>query len=174
MSMNEANTCRVYITPALKEAGWENSPHLLDEQHTFTNGRVELRGSNVRRGKRKRADYLLCYTRDFPIAVVEAKPEGDAVGTGMQQAKEYAEILGLKFAYSTNGHEILEFDFITGSENEIASYPTPEELFGRLTQNEKLDKEQSNRLLTPYHHEEGYTPRYYQQIAINRAVLSIL
>ena len=174
MSMNEANTCRVYVTPALQEAGWENSSHMLDEQYTFTDGRVELRGSSVRRGDRKRADYLLRYTRDFPIAVVEAKPEGEAVGTGMQQAKEYAEILGLKFAYATNGHEILEFDFITGAETELSSYPTPEELFSRLTQQEQLDTEQSNRLLTPYHHVKGYTPRYYQQIAINRAVLSVL
>ncbi|MGO0305251.1 EcoAI/FtnUII family type I restriction enzme subunit R [Endozoicomonas acroporae] len=174
MSMNEANTCRVYVTPALKEAGWDSSPHMLDEQYTFTDGRVELKGSSVIRGKRKRADYLLCYTRDYPIAVVEAKPEGESVGTGMQQAKEYAEILGLKFAYATNGHELLEFDFITGNERELSTYPTPGELFSRLTSDEKIDEEQSHRLLTPYHHVKGYTPRYYQQIAINRAVLAVL
>ena len=63
---------------------------------------VEFHGNQVRRGEQKRADYLLRYTRDFPIAVVKAKPEDDPVGKGMQQAKGYAEILGLKFAYATN------------------------------------------------------------------------
>lgn len=101
MPLNEADTCRVYVTPKLREAKWETLPHSLIGQYIFTDGRVEFHGNQVKRGEQKRADYLLRYTRDFPIAVVEPKSEGDLVGKGMQQAKDYAEILGLKLAYAT-------------------------------------------------------------------------
>ena len=174
MSYNEADTCRVYVTPKIREAGWENHPHSITEQKTFTDGRVEVRGSTFKRGEQKRADYLLRFTRDFPIAVVEAKPEGDPAGKGMQQAKDYAEILGLKFAYATNGHKILEFDYLTGEENELSVYPTPAELMARLQAKEGIGEQLVDKLLTPYHHVPGYTPRYYQDIAINRAVQAIL
>ncbi|HAT1762277.1 TPA: DEAD/DEAH box helicase family protein [Legionella pneumophila] len=174
MALNEADTCRVYVTPKIKEAGWEEKPRAITEQYTFTNGRVQFKGSRVQRGEQKRADYLLKYTRDFPIAVVEAKPEDSPVGQGMQQAKDYAEILGLKFAYSTNGHEILEYDYTTGEELVVSRFPTPEELFKRLCGEEGLTGDDVDTLLSPYHHVTGYSPRYYQQIAINRAVQSVL
>lgn len=174
MALNEADTCRVYVTPKLKESGWESNPSAITEQYTFTDGRVQFKGSKVQRDEQKRADYLLKYTRDFPIAVVEAKPEKSPVGQGMQQAKDYAEILGLKFAYSTNGHEILEFDYTTGEEQLLSRFPTPEELFSRLCGDEGLKDEDLDTLLSPYHHVSGYSPRYYQQIAINRAVQSVL
>ncbi len=73
MALNEADTCRVYVTPKLRKAGWEALPHSLTEQYVFTDGRVEVGGQGVRRGEQKRADYLLRFNRDFPIAVVEAK-----------------------------------------------------------------------------------------------------
>lgn len=174
MPLNEADTCRVYVTPKIREAGWEDQPHSITEQKTFTDGRVHVRGSTVHRGDRKRADYILRYTRDYPIAVVEAKPETDPPGTGMQQAKDYAEILGLKFAYATNGHTILEFDYLTGTEAELTAYPTPEELFNRLKASQGIEDTAAEKLLAPYHHVAGYTPRYYQEIAINRAVQAIL
>ena len=174
MPLNEADTCRVYVTPKLREAKWETLPHSLTEQYIFTDGRVEFHGNQVKRGEQKRADYLLRYTRDFPIAVVEAKSEGDLVGKGMQQVKDYAEILGLKFAYATNGKEILEFDYLTGKEREISAFPTPTELFARLKHSEGLSDDVIDTLLSPYHHEAGFSPRYYQQIAINRAVQSVL
>ena len=88
MSLNEADTCRIYVTPNLRVVGWETSPHSITEQYTFTDGRVEITGDRTKRGKSKRADYLLLYNRDYPIAVVEAKPEGDSAGSGMQQAKD--------------------------------------------------------------------------------------
>ena len=103
---NEADTCRKYVLPKLIEAGWDNNPHSFTEQKTFTDGRIVVAGSKVSRRPQKRADYLLRYTRDFSIAVVEAKPDYKTPGEGLQQAKDYAEILGLKFAYSTNGHGI--------------------------------------------------------------------
>ena len=76
-------------------------------------------------------DYLLRYTRDFPLAVVEAKASYKTAAEGMQQAKQYAEMLGLKFAYATNGQEIIEFDYVSGFEQAVAGYPTPAELWQR-------------------------------------------
>jgi len=174
MSLNEADTCRIYVTPKLRESAWEQISHSITEQYTFTDGRVEFHGNKTSRGERKRADYLLRYTRDFPIAVVEAKPEGEPAGKGMQQAKDYADILGLKFAYATNGHEILEFDYTTGLEQTLSAFPEPEELFSRLKVSEGIADEAIDTLLSPYHHTSGFSPRYYQQIAINRAVQAVL
>ena len=85
-------------------------------------------GTKARRGPQKRADYLLQYTRDFTIAVVEAKAAYKSPGTGLQQAKDYAEVLDLKFAYATNGEGIVEFDYLTGLERELDAFPTPAEL----------------------------------------------
>jgi len=172
---NEADTCRKFVVPRLTEAGWDNDPHSFTEQRTFTDGRIVVAGSRVKRRKQKRADYLLRYTRDFPIAVVEAKADYKSSGDGLQQAKDYAEILGLKFAYSTNGHGILEFDYLTGKERHIEAFPGPEELWSRLRAGQGLkDESIANRLLTPYYHLSGKSPRYYQEIAINRAVQAIL
>jgi type I restriction enzyme R subunit len=120
--MTEADTCRELVTPKLTTAGWGNAPHVIGEQRTFTNGRIIVTGGRVRRGKQKRADYLLYYRRDFPLAVVEAKELGLPAESGAQQAKEYAEILGLKFAYATNGHRIIEIDYIKGTEREVERF----------------------------------------------------
>lgn len=126
---NEAYTCRKYVLPKLIDAGWDNDPHSFTEQKTFTDGRIVVAGSKVSRRPQKRADYLLRYTRDFPIAVIEAKPEYKSPGDGLQQAKDYSEILGLKFAYSTNGHGIIEFDYLTGQERLLEAFPLPEYLY---------------------------------------------
>jgi type I restriction enzyme, R subunit len=131
-------------------------------------------GTKARRGPQKRADYLLQYTRDFTIAVVEAKAAYKSPGTGLQQAKDYAEILGLKFAYATNGEGMVEFDYLTGLERELDSFPTPEELWNRLRGGQGLDEDMADRLLTPSHHLSGRSPRYYQEIAINRVVQAVL
>lgn len=108
------------------------------------------------------------------MAVVEAKAAYKTPGTGMQQAKDYAEILGLKFAYATNGEGIVEFDYLTGLERELDSFPTPEELWTRLRGGQGLDEETAERLLRPSHHLSGKSPRYYQEIAINRVVQAVL
>ena len=86
--MSEADTCRQYVVPKLQAAGWEREPHSIAEQRTFTDGRIVLTDQGSRRRKKKRADYILRYTRDFPIAVVEAKPSNTEAITGLQQAKE--------------------------------------------------------------------------------------
>jgi type I restriction enzyme, R subunit len=171
----EADTCRTLITPKLQAAGWDSDPHSIAEQRSFTDGRIIVRGNRTERRKGKRTDYLLRYTRDFPIAVVEAKPEDEPAATGIQQVKEYAEILKLKFAYATNGHTIIEFDYITGLEREIPAFPTPAQLWARLRAHEKLtDDSIAARLLTPFNLTAGKIPHYYQEIVIHRVILAIL
>ncbi len=171
---SEADTCRRYVAPRLQRAGWETDPHSIAEQRTFTDGRIIVSSAGVRRGKKKRADYLLRYTRDFPIAVVEAKAEYRRPGDGMGQAKEYAEILGLKFAYATNGEGIVEFDFTTGLERDLDAFPTPEELWRRLREFDGWDEGQASRLLQPLYALPDKPPRYYQEVAINRVVEAVL
>lgn len=127
----EADTCRKFVVPRLQTAGWEGAPHAINEQRTFTDGRVIFIGGKAKRGRQKRADYILRYRADYPIAVVEAKAAYKSAADGLQQAKDYAEILGLKFAYATNGAEILEFDFLTGLETLRHDFPTPAELWSR-------------------------------------------
>ena len=172
--MTEADTCRKYVVPKLIAAGWDDDPHSIAEQRTFTDGRIVVAGEKVHRRQRKRADYLLRYTRDFTIAVVEAKAEYKSPDAGLQQAKDYAETLDLTFAYATNGHGIIEFDYTTGQEREIDRFPTPAELWSRLQGVQEFSDDTSDRLLTPYYPLVGKTPRYYQEIAINRAVQAIL
>jgi type I restriction enzyme R subunit len=172
MPLNEADTCRTYVLPKLYSAGWEDTQ--ISEQKSFTDGRIVLIGSRAIRRPQKRADYLLRYRRDFPIAVVEAKAVYRTAGDGLQQAKEYALILGLKFAYTTNGKSIIEHDFLTGLDNEIQNFPKPSELWDRLRAGENISEGVGERLLTPYYHLSGKSPRYYQEIAINGAVQAIL
>ena len=173
-AMTEADTCREYVTPKLVEAGWGAAPHAIGEQRTFTNGRIIVAGGKVRRGQQKRADYLLYYRRDYPLAVVEAKEIGLPAETGVQQAREYAEILGLKFAYATNGRRIIEIDYVNGTEREVDRYATPEELFARLTTGSHLPQTGAPHLLEPFNLVSGKVPRYYQQIAIHRVIEAIL
>lgn len=118
---SEADTCRKEVLPILYESLWTDD--LILGQRTFTDGKIIVIGRKAKRKKAKRFDYLLRYSQNFPIAIVESKKKYKSAGDGMQQAKDYAQILGLKFAYSTNGSDILEFDFITGIEKKISSYP---------------------------------------------------
>jgi type I restriction enzyme R subunit len=171
----EADTCRRFVVPKLQAAGWDDDPHSIAEQRTITDGRIVPVGKGFMRKPPKRVDYLLRYTRDFTLAVVEAKAEYKAAADALQQAKNYAEMLGLKFAYATNGRDIIEFDFYTGVESERADYPSPDELWLRYRIGNGIDNVAvANGLLTPFNHAVGKGERYYQQIAINRAVEGIL
>ena len=171
--INEADTCRKYVLPKLYAAGWNDDQ--ISEQKSFTDGRIVPVGPRGRRKPCKRADYLLRYARDFMLAVVEAKAAYRLPGDGLQQAKDYAATLGLKFAYSTNGHGIIEFDFTTGKERELDTFPNPAELWERFRASEKIQDEQTaNRLLAPANAAVGKGQRYYQEIAINRVVQAVL
>jgi type I restriction enzyme R subunit len=172
---SEADTCRKFVVPKLQAVGWDNEPYSIAEQRTITDGRIVPVGKSFIRRPPKRVDYLLRYRRDFPLAVVEAKAEYKTAADALQQAKQYAEMLGLKFAYATNGAEIIEFDYFTGKETEISSYPTPENLWQRFRKGESLtDDAQVQQLLTPINFALKQGERYYQEIAINRAVEAIV
>lgn len=123
----------------------------------------------------KRVDFLLRYRRDFPLAVVEAKASYRRAADAVQQARQYAEMLGLKFAYATNGAEIIEIDYFTGAETPRSSYPAPTELWGRYRAGAGLASDQAaERLLTLFNHSVGKGEHYYQQAAINRIVEAVL
>ncbi len=174
--MNEADTCRTYVVPKLQAAGWDSAPFSIAEQRTFTNpnGRVRIIGGRIVRGKPKRADYLLRYRNDTWLAVVEAKANYKTAGAGLGQAKDYAQRLGLKFAYSTNGTGIVEFDFLTGIERPVDSFPSPQQLWDRLNAGAPLPAPAQEKLLVPNYPDPERPVRYYQQIAINRALEAIL
>lgn len=163
----EADICRTYVTPKLRAAGWTDEQ--IREQVTFTHGRIVPTGGRVARKVQKRADYLLYYQSNFKLAVVEAKDDSHRAVDGLPQAKEYAKMLGLRFAYATNGHEILEFDFETGELKEVMNFPTPEELWQRVN---PVPADTTQRILTSVRTNKQL--RYYQEIAINKAVEKIL
>jgi type I restriction enzyme R subunit len=171
--ITEADTCRKYVLPKLYAAGWNDDQ--ISEQKTFTDGRIVVSGKKCFRKKPKRADYLLRLKRDYIIAVVEAKASYKNPGDGIQQAKEYAEMLGLSFAYSTNGHGIVEHDYFTGGDKDLQTFPSPEELWTRIRRAESIINDlTANRIISPCYHLSGKTPRYYQEIAINRTIQAVL
>jgi type I restriction enzyme R subunit len=166
MSYNEEETKLYLITPKLKE--WVDRKW-VNMEYYFTDGKINIEGNKIKRGERKKADYLLKYN-DIPLAVVEAKDETHHAGAGMQQAKLYAQILDLKFAYSSNGHGIEEFDFFTNTQRTIDDYPLPDELWQRYKQKEKIKISLEQLLQAPYYITPNKKPRYYQDIAVRRAL----
>jgi type I restriction enzyme, R subunit len=167
----EADTCRKYVVPKLYEAGW--SDEQISEQVTYTQGRIRVAGGKAKRATPRRVDYLLRYKRDYPIAVVEAKADYHAPSEGLAQAIQYGIALDVPFVYATNGHGIIEHDFLTGQERELETFPSPTELWNRLRVHKGLEPAVEDKLLTPYNLQDR-VPRYYQSIAINRASEAIL
>jgi type I restriction enzyme R subunit len=175
MMPTEADICRTYILPQLYASGWEDD--FILEQLVLTPGRIVPLGESKHfRKDGLRADYVLFIRKNIPIAVVEAKAEYKQPGDGLQQAMQYADMLGIKFAYSSNGKGIVEHDYKTGQEHDLSQFPSPEELWERQRGEWELQKEQDAKdALTSYFEEVGgKTPRYYQQVAINRTVSAVL
>jgi type I restriction enzyme, R subunit len=170
----EADTCRKYVLPKLYAAGW--SDEQIHEQRYFTDGRIVVVGGRHYRKPGKRADYLLRYRPHFAIAVVEAKARYKKAADGLQQSMAEAEILGLKFAYATNGLEIIEHDYLTGKQTKLTVFPSPDELWQRLRRADGItnDKDAEDILFPFYQEIGGKSPRYYQEIAINRAVQAVI
>ena len=163
-----------YITPAINNAGWKNE-HIRMEYY-FTDGRVIFQGKVHARQTGKKADYLLFHAANKPIAIVEAKDNNKPLGGGMQQAMEYAQILDIPFAYSSNGDGFLEHDFLTGKETELSlkQFPTPENLYKRLVDAKQLSGEALKIVEQPFYSDPyTYEPRYYQRIAVERTVEAI-
>ncbi len=169
---SEADTCRKDIVPKLYSSNWSDEQIL--EQRTITPGKILVVGRIGKRKKAKKPDYILRYTQNLPLAIVEAKRKFKNASDGIQQAKDYATLLGLKFAYSSNGTEILEFDFITGIEQYIQVFPTPLELWNRLNNVEQVEKKIEDIYLKPFFPTPGKELRYYQINAINNAIKAIL
>lgn len=163
-----------FITPALNQAGWKNDN--IRMEYSFTDGRVVFEGKSHDRQASLRADYVLYDRNNYPIAIVEAKDNTKSVEAGIQQAINYAQILDIRFAYSSNGDAFLEHDCLAGEEKELPleTFPTPEELKKRQEESNPLTKNEADIINTPYY-SDSYThePRYYQRIAINRTIEAI-
>lgn len=175
--INEENTKLRYITPALQRAGWDLD-HISCEDYFFTDGKIAIsngQGSRVNQGNK--TDYQLCWPdANQPLAVVEAKDYQKTVGHGLQQAIEYALILDVDFAYSSNGRAFMEHDMTTGKEREIPldEFPSPEDLWNRHCAAHGFSTEQAEKIAEPYYYSyESITPRYYQRIAINRVIEAV-
>ena len=160
-----------YITPAIQNAGWDNKQ--IRMEYAFTAGRIILRGNITARGRKKSADYLLSYKNNFPLAIVEAKDNTQPVGAGLQQAIDYAKALDVPYVYASNGDGFVEQNLITGEAKELKleEFPSPEALFQRYRIDKGIDEAEEKVMLEPYYYIPNYkTPRYYQRVAINRAV----
>ena len=177
-NLSERDICTKFITPALSKAGWDEMSQIREE-FSFTKGRIIVRGKLVSRGKAKRADYILSYKPNIPIAVIEAKDNKHAIGDGMQQALVYAETLNVPFVFSSNGDGFVFHDRTgIGTEKETTldndSFPSPEALWARYRAWKGLTSEEETIVLQDYFDDgSGKTPRYYQVNAINTAIEAI-
>lgn len=177
-SLSERDICTKFITPALRSAGWDEISQIREEV-SFTKGRIIVRGKLVSRGKSKRADYILSAKPNIPIALIEAKENGQAVGAGIQQGLGYAETLGIPFVFSSNGDGFVFHDR-TGMSAERESslalneFPSPSELWAHYQQWKGLSDAESEVALQEYFDDgSGKTPRYYQVNAVNATVEAI-
>ncbi len=166
-----------YITPAIIDKCWSVEDITMETKVKLTDGKINLRGNLVARGKAKYADYMLYYNKANPIAIVEAKDANHSVSHGMQQAKEYAEMMDIPFAYSSNGMGFQEYDFLTGHERSFSmdEFPSKDELYKRYIDEsnagEGLNDEELKVINQPYcTGQDIYPPRYYQRNAVNRTV----
>lgn len=178
-SLSERDICTKYITPAIEKSGWDRLTQLLEEV-SFTDGKIYVRGKLTARGTRKRADYILYYKPNIPIAIVEAKDNKHSVRAGIQQALDYAKILDIPCVFSSNGdgfvfHDRSATDGNIETELNIDSFPSPEELWQKYKKYKGIETKEAEKVVAQdyYFDASGRTPRYYQQIAINRTVEAI-
>jgi type I restriction enzyme R subunit len=176
--LSEADICAKFITPAVIAKGWTEQSQIQREVH-FTKGQIHVRGKMVTRGKSKFADYVLYYKPNIPIAIIEAKENNYAVGSGMQQALEYAETLNIPFVFSSNGDGFVFHDR-TGAMQEVEStlslgaFPRPDQLWSAYCKWKGLTPEAEQLVLQDYFDDgTGRQPRYYQRNAVNAAIEAI-
>ncbi|ANB02392.1 EcoAI/FtnUII family type I restriction enzme subunit R [Ectothiorhodospira sp. BSL-9] len=177
-ALSERDICTKFITPALERAGWDIQTQVREEV-SFTAGRIIVRGRMHIRGKRRRADYLLNYHKDQPIAVIEAKDNKHGLGDGMQQALAYADALDVPFVFTSNGDGFLFHDRTgLGSQTEtvlgLDDFPSPEMLWECYCRYRGLGPRERPVVEQPYYDDgSGRSPRYYQRVAINRTVEAV-
>ncbi len=179
-SLSEEDIKLRYITPAIIQNGWSVNDITMETKVKLTDGKINLRGNLVARGKAKYADYVLYYNRATPIAIVEAKDANHSVSHGMQQAKEYAAMMDIPFAFSSNGFGFQEYDFLTGKERSFSmnEFPTKEELYQRYLSESNngngLSEKELKVINQPYcTGQDIFPPRYYQRNAVNRTVNAV-
>jgi type I restriction enzyme R subunit len=178
-SLSERDICTKFITPAIENAGWDKLTQLLEEV-SFTDGRIYVRGKMTARGKSKRADYILYYKPNIPIAIVEAKDNSHSVRAGIQQAMDYAQILDIPFVFSSNGDGFLFHDKTGLSGNleielNLDQFPSPDQLWIWYAEFKGITNVEANNIIAQdyYIDSSGRRPRYYQQNAINRVVEAV-
>lgn len=169
-----------YITPAIENKGWRKDDITMETMVKITDGKINLRGNLVGRKKAKFADYILYYNRATPIAIIEAKDANHTVSFGLQQAKEYAQMMDIPFAFSSNGLGFQEYDFLTGTERTLSmnEFPTKDELYKRFLKESNnghgLSDNEYKVLAQPYcTGQDIFPPRYYQRNAVNRTVNAV-
>jgi len=169
-----------YITPAILDKKWSVKDITMETKVKLTDGKINLRGNLVARGKAKYADYMLFFNRATPIAIVEAKDAKHSVSHGMQQAKEYAAMMDIPFAFSSNGFGFHEYDFLTGQERSFPmdEFPTKDELYARFLAESNdgagLSAKELNVMNQPFcTGQDIFPPRYYQRNAVNRTINAI-
>lgn len=169
-----------YITPSILDKGWSVEDITMETKVKLTDGKINLRGNFVSRGKAKFADYVLYYNRATPIAIVEAKDANHTVAHGLQQAKEYAQMMDVPFAFSSNGQGYQEYDFLTGKERPLSmnQFPTKEELYARFisesNEGDGLSDSEMKVISQPFcTGQDIFPPRYYQRNAVNRTVNAV-
>ena len=176
--LSERDICTKFITPAVVNAGWDIQWQIREEVG-FTKGRIIVRGKLVTRGKAQRADYILYYKPNIPIALIEAKDNNNPVGSGIQQAIKYAATLDIPFVFSSNGDAFLFHDR-TGQSSQtetdlpLDGFPAPDQLWESYRKWKDLAPAQEEVVLQDYHEDaSGKEPRYYQRIAINKTIEAI-
>lgn len=180
LQLSEEDIKLRYITPSIVDKGWSVDNITMETKVKLTDGKINLRGNLVSRGKAKYADYVLYYNRATPIAIVEAKDANHTVAHGLQQAKEYAQMMDVPFAFSSNGMGYQEYDFLTGKERSFSmdQFPTKEELYARFISESNggagLSDNQMKVIDQPFcTGQDIFPPRYYQRNAVNRTVNSV-
>lgn len=176
--LTERDICTKFILPAVKRAGWDEMLQVREEVY-FTKGRIIVRGKLVTRGKAKKADVLLYYKPNIPIALIEAKDNNHSVGDGMQQALDYATTLDIPFVFSSNGDGFVFHDRTGASAVKEANlgldaFPSPANLWARYRTWKGLTPDAEQIVLQDYFDDgSGKAPRYYQVNAVNAAIEAI-
>jgi type I restriction enzyme R subunit len=178
-ALTETDIRTKFITPNIAAAGWDVDTQVREEV-SFTDGRIYVRGKMHTRGTQKRADYILYYKPNIPIAVIEAKDNNYSVGAGIQQALGYAATLDIPFVFSSNGDAFLFHDKTVTSgplekELPLHAFPSPEQLWQKYCAHKGIKDEIAPAVAQDYYTDGSpRSPRYYQQIAINRTVEAIV